>query len=161
MGVAASELIEHVIRPTLLELNRHSVAAENLLLGVAACQSHLCFCLDNPNGHGIYCISEASHLTLWDHFLAREPELASQVRGLASQHAFLTAPHLELTVNLRYATAIAWMLIEAHLHPLPLPEQQSVQEMAQLWRKVFRPEGRIRDFVSAWHKHVEQVCKAA
>ncbi|HCP55263.1 MAG TPA: hypothetical protein DIU04_10990, partial [Pseudomonas sp.] len=41
MGIAASELCQHVIRPTLIYLGRHCAAAEALLLGAAACQSGL------------------------------------------------------------------------------------------------------------------------
>ena len=113
MGIAACDLSQHVIRPTLLYLQRHSATAEALLLGAAACQSALGSALDTPQGHGLYRISEQRHQALWDKHLAFDPELASRVRGLASQHAFLEAPHLELTVNLRYATAIAWLLVEA------------------------------------------------
>ena len=41
MGIAASDLCQHVIRPTLIYLERYSTAAEALLLGAAACQSAL------------------------------------------------------------------------------------------------------------------------
>ncbi|WP_445939172.1 hypothetical protein, partial [Pseudomonas sp.] len=119
MGIAACELSQYVIRPTLLYLGRHSNAAEALLLGAAASQSGLGSALDDKHGHGLYRIAALRHQQLWDQHLALDPDLASQVRGLASQHAFLAAPHLELTVNLRYATAIAWMLIEAEHRELP------------------------------------------
>ena len=109
MGIAASELSQFVIRPTLIYLGRHSPSAEALLLGIAASQSALGSALHDRRGHGLYRIGELRHQSIWDQFLARDPELASLVRGLASQHAFLSGPHLELTVNLRYATAIAWM----------------------------------------------------
>jgi hypothetical protein len=36
--------------------------------------------------------------------------MASLVRGLASQHDFLSQPHAELATNLSYATAIAWFM---------------------------------------------------
>jgi hypothetical protein len=90
--------------------------AESLLLGIAASQSALGSALHDRRGHGLYRIAEPRHQALWDHYLALDPERASLVRGLASQHAFLSGPHLELTVNLRYATAIAWLLVEEQ-HP--------------------------------------------
>lgn len=121
MGIAASELSQFVIRPTLIYLGRHSPSAEALLLGIAASQSALGSALHDRRGHGLYRIGELRHQSIWDQFLARDPELASLVRGLASQHAFLSGPHLELTVNLRYATAIAWMLIEEQAPNSPLP----------------------------------------
>lgn len=159
MGIAASELCQHVIRPTLLYLNRHSPCAESFLLCAAACQSALGSALDDRSGHGLYRIADLRHQMLWDQHLALDPELASRVRGLASQHAFLAAPHLELTVNLRYATAIAWMMVEAQSPNLP--EGDDIMGMAKVWRQVFQPEGRLGDFSRAWHHYVEKARQAA
>ncbi|MFL1557172.1 hypothetical protein [Pseudomonas sp. O11] len=148
MGIAASELCRYVIRPTLIYLGRHNPAAEALLLGIAASQSELGSALHDRRGHGLYSITEPRHRALWDDYLARDPERASLVRGLASQHAFLSAPQLELTVNLRYATAIAWLLVEQHRHALPPPGD--VLGMARIWKEIFHPQGRLRDFTQAW-----------
>ncbi|AZL67485.1 MULTISPECIES: hypothetical protein [Pseudomonas] len=155
MGIAANELSRYVIRPTLIYLNRHCESAEALLLGVAASQSALGSALHDRRGHGLYRIAEHRHRCLWDQFLARDPELASLVRGLASQHAFLGGPHLELTVNLRYATAIAWMLIEEQATPLPAADD--LLGLARIWRQTFNPQGRLRDFARAWQHCIEPV----
>ncbi|KAF1066947.1 MAG: hypothetical protein GAK45_01793 [Pseudomonas citronellolis] len=148
MGIAACDLQQHVIRPTLLYLERHSHEAEALLLGAAACQSALGSLLGADGSHGLYGIRAEQHEWLWDHYLASDPDLASRVRGLASQHAFLDAPHLELTVNLRYSTAIAWLMLEALRQPMPGSDDHLGQ--ARLWRKAFRPDGHLREFVLAW-----------
>jgi hypothetical protein len=152
MGIAASELCRYVIRPTLTYLGRHNQAAEALLLGVAASQSALGAELDNPRGHGLYSIADAQHRRLWDEYLAHDPDLASLVRGLASQHAFLTGPDMELTVNLRYATAIAWLMVEAS--QMALPQADDSLAMAQMWREIFQPEGQLQYFTSAWQTWV-------
>lgn len=154
MGIAAKELCQHVIRPTLAYLNRHCASAEALLLGIAASQSALGSALHDRRGHGLYRIGEHRHRAVWDTYLALDPELASLVRGLASQHAFLGSPHLELTVNLRYSTAIAWMLVEAQA-PL-LPAADDLQALARIWRQVFSPQGRLRDFTEAWETCINQ-----
>lgn len=159
MGIAAGDLRQHVIRPTLLYLQRPSPTAESLLLGAAACQSALGAALDCGTGRGLYRISDERHQELWDQHLAHDPELASQVRGLASQHAFLAAPHLELTVNLRYATAIAWMLVESSV--LVLPAADDLIGMAMVWREVFQPEGSPKDFIDAWQRHVGGLSQVA
>ncbi|MBV6289385.1 hypothetical protein [Pseudomonas aegrilactucae] len=160
MGIAASELSEFVIRPTLLYLGRQCPCAEALLLGVAASQSGMGNALHDHRGHGLYRIAELRHQSLWDQFLARDPDLASLVRGLASQHAFLSGPHLELTVNLRYATAIAWMLIEEQAPKMPDPDD--LLGLARIWRQTFQPNARLRDFTQAWQacvgKHTLQPC---
>jgi hypothetical protein len=38
--------------------------------------------------------------------------MASRIRGLASQRAFLSDPEGELQTNLSYCTAIAWLLYQ-------------------------------------------------
>lgn len=159
MGIAACDLNQHVIRPTLFYLDRQCIAAEALLLGVAACQSSLGAALDNHSGFGLYRISAFHHQHLWDDHLASDPELASQVRGLASQHAFLGAPHLELTVNLRYATAIAWLLIENHHLALPAPDDLAAQ--ALIWQQVFAPYRKPDEFICAWQRCVLGLAVAA
>ena len=159
MGIAASELCRYVIRPTLIYLGRHSATAESLLLGIAASQSALGSALHDRRGHGLYRIAEHRHQALWDDYLALDPERASLVRGLASQHAFLTGPHLELTVNLRYATTIAWMLIEAEHRELPAADD--LLGMAQVWRRVFRPHGRTKDFIAAWQRCIGSLSQVA
>ena len=148
MGIAASQLCRYVIRPTLMYLGRHDQSAESLLLGIAASQSELGSALHDRRGHGLYSITEPRHRALWDDYLALDPERASLVRGLDSQHAFLSAPHLELTVNLRYATAIAWLLVEQQRPALPAPGD--VLAMARIWKEIFYPPGRLRDFTQAW-----------
>lgn len=159
MGIAASELCRYVIRPTLIYLGRHCATAESLLLGIAASQSALGSALHDRRGHGLYRIAEHRHQALWDHYLALDPERASLVRGLASQHAFLSGPHLELTVNLRYATAIAWLLVEEQ-HPT-LPDSTDLLGMARIWRQTFQPQGRLRDFTYAWQTCVSPVNQVA
>ncbi|KAA5839565.1 hypothetical protein F2A38_22210 [Pseudomonas chlororaphis] len=159
MGIAASELCRYVIRPTLIYLGNHSRTAESLLLGIAASQSALGSALHDRRGHGLYRIAEPRHQALWDHYLALDPERASQVRGLASQHAFLSGPHLELTVNLRYATAIAWLLVEEQ--NTPLPEADDLVGMARIWKQIFQPQGRLRDFADAWQTCVAPLNQVA
>jgi hypothetical protein len=112
MQISSQDLLELIINPTLQILECHkATAARNLLLAIA--DQRL-----KPNklspGLGIYHIDAATHQQVWDKYLAFRPELASKIRGLASQHAFLSNPHLELSTNLQYATAIAWILYVLH-----------------------------------------------
>lgn len=138
MGICGTEFLELVIRPTLRCLGVKSPMAENLLLGTAAVQSNLGFYLNNGQGIGIYAIDAKQHQTVWDEYLAFNEDLASQVRGFASQHEFLKAPHAELACNLRYATAIAWMIYEkAGTEPKDL---QNETDLAETWYGVFARE---------------------
>jgi hypothetical protein len=113
MGINARELNDYVIRPALVALDECSQFAECYLLKLASKESdygeHL-IASRASEGIGIYAISPESHTALWDKYLAFQPDLASKVRGLASQRAFLENPHAELATNLVYASAIAWLL---------------------------------------------------
>ncbi|MDN5598393.1 MAG: hypothetical protein L0G75_16300, partial [Pseudomonas sp.] len=71
----------------------------------------------------------------------------------------LSAPQLELTVNLRYATAIAWLLVEQQRPALPAPGD--VLAMARIWKEIFHPQGRLRDFTQAWQTCVIPMKQAA
>ena len=148
MGIDASQLRQRVIRPTLEYLGCCSATAETLLLGIAAAQSELGRCLAQHQRYGLFQISAERHRHCWDSYLARDPCRASRVRGLASQHAFLEDPQLELTVNLRYATAIAWLMIEAQ--QIELPATPDISLFAQIWQQVFEPDKRTSDFTQAW-----------
>jgi hypothetical protein len=105
MDLTLDELRELIVRPTLQQLGCHSCASENLLVALAyRHQRHG----DHDKYPGLYPIDAALHVRLWDKYLAFHPDLASRIRGLASQREFLNNPHPELTLNLRYATAVAW-----------------------------------------------------
>ena len=135
MGIYAKDLRELVVRPTLEQLDEWSPAAENLLLGTAAQESQLGFIIHNSNikGAGLYRISESTHTQVWDEFLVTDPELASRMRGLASQQQFLKFPHHELITNLGYATGIAWMIYKRN--NIQLIDENNIFELASCWQK--------------------------
>jgi hypothetical protein len=104
-------------------------------MATAAQASGLGFHLLNKRGRsfGIFQISSNCHLNIWDQYLVQYPDLASNVRGLASQHEFLSHPHAELATNLSYATAMAWMVYQRC--PESLPEASDIEGMAEYWTK--------------------------
>ena len=135
MGICAVELREYVIRPTLEHFNEWSLAAENLLIGTAIQESGLGFHIKQQlDGRiGIYQIDAATHSRIWDEYLAYIPDLASTVRGIASQHGFLQQPHIELATNLKYATAIAWLIYREKDQQLPL--DNDIEGLARYWQE--------------------------
>ena len=110
MYVTAEHLRDHVIRPTLKYLGKWSHASEDFLLNAAVDSPDLGLFSPRNEGLGLFHITAAQHRDLWDRYLAFNPEMASRIRGLASQRAFLTDPDSELQTNLSYCTAIAWLL---------------------------------------------------
>lgn len=110
--VTADHLKEQVIRPTLMNLGSWNPATEQFLLAAAINAPSLGLFSPSNDGLGIYRITSAQHRDIWDQYLAYNPELASRVRGLASQRSFLVNPDSELQTNLSYCTAIAWLLYQ-------------------------------------------------
>lgn len=124
---------EEVVRPTLRFLDLLSPAAENLLIGTAAVESGF-MRLRQAGGPalGVFQIEPATHQDVWDNYLAFRPELASEVRSLASQHFYEDDPHRELIGNLFYSCAIA-RVIYLRAKP-PLPHVDDVRALAEYWK---------------------------
>ena len=116
MYVTAEHLREQVIQPTLKYLGVWSASIEDSLLSAAVDAPELGLFSASQGGLGIFHITPSQHREVWDNHLAYQPELASRVRGLASQRAFLSDPDKELQTNLSYCTAIAWLLYD-RAHP--------------------------------------------
>jgi hypothetical protein len=115
MDISKQELRDQIIHPTLEYLGKAGTAVENLLVAIVT-QKQLTHDSKHYNhkGLGPYGIDTSTHQIVWDKYLAFHPDLASRIRGLASQRAFLEDPHSELVTNLCYATAIAWVLYILH-----------------------------------------------
>jgi len=112
MYVTAEHLRDQVIQPTLKYLGAWTATIETSLLEVAVEAPELGLFSDTKGSLGIFHITTAQHRDIWDRYLAFKPEMASRIRGLASQRAFLTDPDGELQTNLSYCTAIAWLLYQ-------------------------------------------------
>ena len=112
MYVTAEHLREQVIRPTLKYLGAWTDSTESFLLDIAIYAPELGLFSVRNDGLGLFHITTAQHRDIWDRYLAFNPDMASRVRGLASQRAFLSNPDSELQTNLSYCTAIAWLLYQ-------------------------------------------------
>ncbi len=110
MYVTAEHLRDQVIRPTLEYMGALTPASEAFLLNTAINPPDVGLFCARKDGLGLFNITAAQHRDLWDRYLAFNPDLASRVRGLASQRAFLSDPDSELQTNLSYCTAIAWLM---------------------------------------------------
>ena len=163
MGICVDELRHWVVRPALKELGDWNQATENLLLGTAAMESGLGFHLQQTRkGYGVFQISAKRHNKLWDSYIGLEPELASYVRGCASQRAFLRHPHSELATNLNYATLIAWMVYRRHQPKMP-KYHDDIEALAKLWARYYRKgkSSQTSIFIENYDKYVAQALVSA
>jgi hypothetical protein len=161
MLIDSKELLDEFIRPTLRKFSIDISGADYLLLGTAAQESHLQFyihhnkCQQNK-GLGLYQITHEMHWDVWDNYLAYNADMASAVRGLASQHTFLTNPDAKLTTNLDYATAIAWLIYKKN--SVKLPKQPTNKELAKCWFNyyVHHKTANQNDFVNNYETYINQ-----
>ncbi|MBT4522276.1 MAG: hypothetical protein HOC23_19935 [Halieaceae bacterium] len=112
MYVTAEHLRDQVIEPTLKYLGAWQSTTEAHLLDAVVNAPELGLFCTRSDGMGIFNITSTQHRDIWDNYLAFNPDMASKVRGLASQRAFLSNPDNELKTNLSYCTAIAWLLYQ-------------------------------------------------
>lgn len=148
MNLSSRDLQHFVILPTLEYLGMYTLSAERQLLASARQESGLDpFAQLKQGGIGIYQITSEQHRNVWDSFLAFDHDLASQVRGLASQHHFLKNPDDELRTNLAYSTAIAWMLQLQSGPELPCEEETVLDPFCQ---DSFQPGNQIPGNMASW-----------
>lgn len=125
-----SQYLTNVVMPCLSHLGW---AEQNLGLVLAVIPYAASVCPSTEaDQFGPYHMSHEQHWAIWDTYLAKDAELASRVRGLASQHRFVDDPDLELSLNAGYATAIAASGLQAQAGQEPLPS--SFFELVRLWQ---------------------------
>lgn len=134
MAIDANQLRREVIRPTLEFMGMHSEAAENLLLGTAAHESHLGRYLHQLGGPalGIYQVEPATLRDVRENFLRYRPELHDRVRDLLG---YRPSEERQLVTNLAFSTAIARLVY--YRDPEPLPAAGDLEGLARYYKRVF------------------------
>lgn len=151
MGINPQDFRLYVVRPTLKKLGTWSPSLENLLLGSAALASQLGMELKCDVGVGVYKIRKELHHRVWDEYLAFDADMASKVRGFASQREFLANPDMELAINLAYSTAIAWGVYALNQAVIP-EDENNTEALAWCWYQHFRCEEHLKPehFISSY-----------
>ncbi len=160
-GVNPIDLRLHVVRPALTDLGLLSQAAEDLVLGTAACESDFRD-LDQWTGPGdgalgpaigLWQIEPATHDDLFENFL-NFPRWRGFRRRLLALRAARPSPHEQLATTLCYAAAVARLIY--YRVPEPLPEAGDVEGYAAYWKTHYNTQlgaGSVAKFVDAWARH--------
>ena len=127
-----------VVRPTLEHLGLYSLAAENLLVGTAACESGLAWLKQGlrragdgeGRALGVYQMEPATHDDIERRWLRFRRALAARVAALAAPAPLPRAR--QLMTNLAYATAMARL----HYRRVraPLPAADDIAALAGYWK---------------------------
>lgn len=120
------QLRELIVRPTLQHIGLHSAAAEDLLIGTAAAESHLGQHIAQVGGGpalGVWQVEPATHSDVWLNWLRFRPDDAQTVRRMVAQCWWLDAQnrphHNALVSDLTYCCAIARLVYRRARDPLP------------------------------------------
>lgn len=150
--IDAAQLREFIVRPALLAINLYSPAAENLLMGTAAVESHLIYVdqLQPGNGpaYGPWQMERRTHddLVRW---LEGFPALKAKVDGMVA--SWPKERHYQLHTNLAYAVVMARLYYYRVKEPLPPPND--VLAMARYWKLHYNTplgKGTVKGFVKAY-----------
>lgn len=151
----ASQLREHVIKPTLITLGLDSKAAEDMLIGTACQESHCgeyirqLDCTGARGAFGIYQMELATARDIYDNFLRYKPVLYKTVEELRGPMMDITQA---LTCNLAYATAMARIHYLRVKEALPI----TLEAQAQYWKKYYnssKGKGTPQEYVANAKKY--------
>ncbi len=155
MGIDPKQLRDMITR-TLLNLNLHSEAAVNLLMGTAAQESHLGSYFRQLNqgpARGIFQMEPATEKDIWENFLEYRPVYAGSVFVVASAGS---ADVNALEFNLAYQIAMA--RIHYLRVPEKLPDAEDIEGMARYWKKyynTFKGAGTEEEFIENYKRFVQ------
>lgn len=161
MTISLRHLQLHVMRPTLIRLGLHSVAAEKLMLGTAAHESTIggATMLDQVTGPGdtrlgpavgIYQIEPDTMRDVIGNFLDYRPELRRKVED---HLAPVPDPMVQLASNLCWATCIARLVY--YRRPEPLPGHDDIEGLADYWKRFYNTAAGSGT-TSAWLLHYRE-----
>lgn len=166
--IRPDDLREEVIRPALRALAEYdqrmnTEAAVELLMGTAARESLLGYYLtqigDHPSeGLGIFSMELSTSDSLWEHYLAFRPELASIVRDLATKNAFDSPENRRQELISNHLYAAAMVRIKYWKVPEAMPE--NLRDRAYYWKKYYNThlgKGTVDGFIMAYKKYVEGI----
>jgi len=155
-AIPAEKLREEIIKPTLIALGLYNQAAENLLFGTCAHESHCGKYVRQVGGPalGIYQMEPATYKDLWTNFLKYKLDLAShllEVCGYRLQDAI--PPAEDLVTNVKLSTAmcrIHYLRVKA-----PLPAADDLAGLANYWKKYYNTalgKGTVKQFIQDYER---------
>lgn len=158
-----SHLRQLIVRPTLTDMNMWSPAAENLVMGTAAAESHCgrhLIQLGNGPAVGIYQVEPSTAHDVVYRYLEKRPDLDHRFQSafqLVNSHLIdwdevnQDAVRLKLLSDLRFSTAVCrlryWMVPEA------LPSADDVEGLARYWKEHYnthKGRGSIHHFIKKY-----------
>ena len=124
------QLREYIIKPTLIELDMYSQAAEDLIAGTIAQESLMGRYIKQVGGPalGICQMEPVTHNDIHDNYLSYRPEMMESLEGIGK---FCDAS--EMVWNLRYSVAMC----RIHYYRQPGAIPTDIHGQAAYWKKFY------------------------
>lgn len=150
----AKQFREGLVRPTLQTISLWSPAAEELLMGTAAQETHLGALGRRQQGGpalGLWQCEPATLKLVMKWARRYRPSIALALYGLADTHE--PGPEL-LVTNDRFACAVARVLYLSI--PKPLPDPHDLMAQAVMWKSVYNRGGKgtVEEYISNYRAFV-------
>lgn len=155
MSFNAKQFKEVIIQPTLLKLGMDSEAAQNLLMGTMAQESHFgkyVKQLGSGPALGVYQMEPNTHNDLVNNYIKYKPEIKKTLSD-AFGYKFLEAEIL--TYDLRYATIFC--RLHYRRRPEPLPNANDLYDLAEYWKRHYNTylgAGTTEEFIHNYKRFI-------
>tara|TARA_R110001583_G_scaffold51915_1_gene161596 strand:+ start:501 stop:1019 length:519 start_codon:yes stop_codon:yes gene_type:complete len=157
MSLNLSQLREYVVVPALQQLGMYSLAAEQLVLGTIAQESHGSYLKQLGKGPalGLIQMEPATHRDLWVNFVKYKRAIRDALLVMTSdsvdecyeQNGW--PDHVALIWNLRYA--IAMCRVHYYRKPQALPEVHNIRALGEYWKDHYNTihgAGTVEEFIN-------------
>ena len=153
--IDASQFREYIVRPALQYMEMHSEAAENLIMGTAAQESHLTYIhqLDGGPALGFFQMEPRTHDDIWVSYIAYRAPIRDRLNSMLPPGTTDDNRQLALMSNLFYATAMC--RVHYRRVPASLPDADDIQGMAEYWKQYYNTplgKGTVEEFVNNYEK---------
>jgi len=152
-AIQASELREKIIKPTLTALGLYSQAAESLLFGTCAHESHCGKYVRQVGGPalGIYQMEPATYNDIRDSYLAYRPDLKKRLLDLCG---YQKMPVAEMLVS---DNTLATAMCRIHYLRVKeaLPEANNLIGLAAYWKNyynTYKGKGTVKQFIEDYRR---------
>jgi hypothetical protein len=152
----AEQLRKYIVGPALAEIGMWSEAAEDLVMGTAAQESHLKYVRQFNDGpaRGMFQMEPATHDDIWNNWLAYKRHVSQELKDAIGFEGF--RPDAERLVwDIKYGA----MMCRIHYRRVsaPLPEFGDVQGYAEYWKEYYNTvlgAGTVEEFVKHWNRYI-------
>lgn len=160
MSIDFKQVRTCIVQPVLKHLQpviKHTLAAENLIMGTIAQESSGKYIKQLGSGPaiGLAQMEPATHDDIWNNFLSYNEDLANKVRELELPSWYEDDNAKEMAGNFYYAVAMC--RVHYYRRPEALPKAKDVLGLARYWKEHYNTHlgaGHVSEFMQNYKRFV-------